>query len=204
MLAKKVMGKFYRDAAGDPSKLPWHQESPGELLAAAVEHQKGGRALDLGCGAGVFSAWMAERGMRVTGLDMFEEAIVMARSWADEKGVEVTFVQGDLFTYAPSEPFDIVLDSGCLHSLVGGSVKAYVRQLESWLAPGGDFVLGHWGKRHALDWRPIGPKRRSEAEIVSIFAGLELIATHHDDFEAPLPFGPTVRGSGYRFRAVNG
>lgn len=196
------MGKFYRKAEGHPERLPWHQETPPEILKSAVAGRNGrGRALDVGCGAGVFSVWLAEQGMQVTGLDLFPEAIAMARARAVEHGVEIELMAGDLFAYAPDRPFDLVHDSGCLHALVGGSVDAYKAQLLRWLGANGDYVLGHWGKRHKLDWRPIGPRRRSEATIRRMFEpDLQLLQTNVADFAAPLPFGPTVRGIGYWFR----
>lgn len=201
-IAENVMRKFYRRAAGDARRLPWHRDEPGRLLAAAVAGREArGRALDVGCGAGVHSVWLAERGLQVTGIDLFSEAIDMARSHAEKSRVPVELVTGDLFTFAPATAFDLVYDSGCLHSLVGGNVDAYKRQLLGWLKPGGDFVLEHWGKRHALDWRPIGPRRRSLATIERIFAPeLRLRESDVTDFAAPLPFGPTVRGIGYWFR----
>lgn len=201
-LSKLVMAKFYRQAAGHPERLPWYRELPEEPLGEVVSLRHGkGRALDLGCGAGLFSVWLAERGMDVTGLDLFPEAIAMGQALAAKRGARVDFVCADLFSWEPERPFDLVFDSGCLHSLVGGSVAAYRRKLLSWLAPGGDYVLGHWGKRHALDWRPIGPRRRSEAAIERLFAPeLTLQKTIVTDFAAPMPFGPTVRGVGYWFK----
>ena len=201
-MVKLVMRKFYRKAEGRPERLPWHQEAPPQILVSAVAARNGhGRALDVGCGAGVFSGWMAERGMEVTGIDLFPEAIAMARETARKKGVQPEFVQGNIFAYVPERPFDLVFDSGCLHSLVGGGVDAYRDQLLKWLAPGGDYVLGHWGKRHAFDWRPIGPRRRSEETLTKLFAPeLELVEKEVTDFETPLPFGPVVRGLGLWFR----
>jgi cyclopropane fatty-acyl-phospholipid synthase-like methyltransferase len=171
------------------------------LIAAVMEREQSGRALDVGCGAGVFSVWLAEQGMDVTGVDLFPEAIAMARERAAATGADVAFITADLFTYTPQHPFDLVFDSGCLHSLVGGSVAAYRDKVIDWLAPGGEFLLEHWGKRHALDWRPVGPRRRSPAVVRHLFTPLELIDTHAKDFSAPFPFGPTVRGIAYRFRS---
>jgi SAM-dependent methyltransferase len=108
--------------------------------------------------------------MDVTGLDLFPEAIAMAEKRAVDEGVGVSLVYGDLFAYAPQGVFDLVFDSGCLRSLVGGSVTAYREQLLRWLAPGGDFVLEHWGTRHWLDWRPVGPRRRWQSTIQRVFA----------------------------------
>lgn len=196
------MRKFYRSAAGCPQRLPWHQDAPPRILTAAVAARNGrGRALDVGCGAGIFTVWLARQGMEVTGLDLFPEAIAMAEAFARENDVKVELVTGDLFVYAPPRPFDLVFDSGCLHSLVGGSVNGYKEQLLRWLAPGADYILGHWGKRHPLDWRPIGPRRRSERTIERLFAPeLRLLETEVTDFATPLPFGPVVRGIGYWFR----
>jgi 2-polyprenyl-3-methyl-5-hydroxy-6-metoxy-1,4-benzoquinol methylase len=201
-MAKLVMSKFYRNAAGDPARLPWHRENPSQLLVAAVEALgRRGRALDLGCGAGVFAAWMAEQGLQVTGIDLFPQAIAMARTRATARAVDVELVATNLADYQPAAPFDLVFDSGCLHSLVGVDVEHYKRKLCSWLKPEGHYVLGHWGKRHAFDWRPIGPTRRSEATITRLFAPeFVLLASEVEDFAVPLPMGPLVRGVGYHFR----
>ena len=203
-MIRNVMQRFYRKAEGRPERLPWHQETPPEILRRALAARGSkGRALDVGCGAGVYSVWMAEQGMDVTGIDLFPEAIAMSRERAAAHGVSPTFIQTDLFTWTPDAPFDLVFDSGCLHSLVGGSIPAYKAQVLRWLRPGGDYVLTHWGKRHALDWRPIGPRRRSIETITRIFAPeLALRETEVTDFDAPMPFGPVVRGVGYWFGAL--
>ena len=159
-IAKSVMQSFYRKAEGKPERLPWHRESPSRVLVSAVAAcARPARALDLGCGAGVLTLWLAEKGLEVTGIDILPEAITMARSLAEQRRAEIEF-----------------LDSPC-------------REARS--------VLEHWGKRHALDWRPIGPRRRTQTTIERMFAPeLQLIETDVTDFAAPLPFGPTVRASG--------
>jgi SAM-dependent methyltransferase len=197
-----VMSKFYRKAEGRPERLPWHQEKPPALLEAAVmARPRPARALDVGCGAGVFSVWLAEQGLKVTAIDLFPAAIEMARARAKEHGVSLELQVTDLLEYRPAEQFDIVFDSGCLHSLLGGSANAYKDQLLRWLKPGGDYVLGHWGKRHALDWRPMGPRRRSESTVSHMFEPeLALRETEISRISAPFPFGRRIRGVAYWFR----
>src|SRR5262249_20186344 len=156
-----------------------------------------------GGGAVVFSVYRVRPRWRVTGVDLSGEAIAMARTCAAEAGVEVELIRADLFGYRPDRPFQLVYDSGCLHSLVGGNVPSYKRELLRWLAPGGAYVLGHWGKRNPLDGRPIGPRRRAEATIQPIFAPeLELLDTDVQDADVPLPFGPKVRSVSYHFRRL--
>jgi SAM-dependent methyltransferase len=205
-LAERVMRGFYLRADGDPERLPWYRATPGENLIAAVRARDGaGSALDIGCGAGLHSTWMAKRGLRVTGLDLFPEAIEMARVQAERDEVQLDLVCGDLFSYDPEERFDLVFDSGCLHSLVGGNVTAYRQKVLRWLAPGGDYVLDHWGKRNALDWWPIGPRRRSQNAIERLFAPeLRLVETEVVEFPVPKPFGRKVRAVGYWFERTDG
>lgn len=126
------------------------------------------RALDVGCSAGVFSVWLSKQGLNVTGVDLFPEATDMAQAYAEKNGVAVNLVAGDLFSYNPKEQFDLVFDSGCLHALVGGHVPR--ERVRPGLRLGGTYVLGHWGKRHPLNWRPLGPRQRSQKVIAGTFA----------------------------------
>ena len=65
-IAKVLMQKFYRQAAGQPEKLPWHSDEPDALLRRAVDARAArGRALDVSCGAGVFTVWLAQSGMEI-------------------------------------------------------------------------------------------------------------------------------------------
>jgi len=65
----------------------------------------------------------------------------------------------------------------------------------NWLAPGGDFILGHFGRRNFWDWRPVGPIRRSKGALEKLFAP-ELNLRAYDArvlADVPLPIGPTVQ-----------
>ena len=51
-IAKVLMQKFYRQAAAQPEKLPWHSDEPDALLRRAVEARAArGLGLNVGCGA---------------------------------------------------------------------------------------------------------------------------------------------------------
>ena len=202
MIQTMVMRNFYHKAAGDPQRLPWHSEQPPRLLSQAMEERHGhGRALDVGCGSGVLAACMAGQGLEVSAVDMFPEAIAMARAVAQQRGVRMECVQADVLSFDPGKTFDVVLDSGCLHTMSGSDLARYRGQMLRWLAAGADFILCHWGKRHALDWRPIGPRRRTASRLEHMFSPeLVLINSESIDERAPLPFGPTIRTACYWFR----
>jgi 2-polyprenyl-3-methyl-5-hydroxy-6-metoxy-1,4-benzoquinol methylase len=163
MFQKAFMESVYKKAS-KPSDLLWHSDEPSQFLVQAMKERKQpGKALDIGCGAGVFSVYMAKAGYQVSGLDFIPKALELASSLAKENDVHVKWVQADLFNWNPETKYDIILDSGCLHTI--SSKSKFRDKIVNWLAPGGDFILGHFGRRDFFDWRPVGPIRRSNWSV---------------------------------------
>ncbi|MBI3549265.1 MAG: class I SAM-dependent methyltransferase [Elusimicrobia bacterium] len=202
VLQRVVLDKFYAGAAGAADRLPWHRADPGPLLRKAVESTtRRGRALDIGCGSGVFSAYLAQQGCAVTALDLHPAAVAMARRLAESFADRLTVLEADVLSFEAAQPFELILDSGCLHCMSDGALPAYRERILRLLAPGGDFILEHWDKRHALDWRPMGPRRRTPARLLPLFAPeLALVEKKTEEMAVPLPLGPTVRGTAYWFK----
>jgi len=119
---------------------PWDTgQSPPELLEYLAAH-KPGRALDLGCGTGTNVLTMARCGWLVTGLDFSPRAIRAARRKLQSAGVAATVSVADVNrTLEPLEPYDLVLDIGCFHSL--GNPRGYLENLQRLLRPGGSWLL---------------------------------------------------------------
>ena len=87
----------------------WSAE-PNRFLVAEVTALEPGRALDLACGEGQNSRWLAELGWRVTGVDFSEVAIARASERAAREQLDVEFVCADLLEYEPErDAFDLVL-----------------------------------------------------------------------------------------------
>ncbi len=153
-----------------PQNIPWEDKTVPELLERVVAQRgRPGRALDVGCGTGVCASYLAQQGYQVTALDFIPEALAMAQERFKRDGVRAETVAADAFTWEPRERYDLVVDVGCLHCIMGQDRETYKKRLASWLAPGGDFVLVHFGSKHSLDWWPIGPRRIPREEIVSLF-----------------------------------
>lgn len=168
--SQNVFKRLYRHAKR-PEDLPWHHAEPPALLAEALDARgEAGTALDVGCGAGTYSIYMARRGYRVTGVDFMPEAVELLRQQAASSGLAVTAVQADVLAWVPLQACDVVLDVGCLHSLGTDRHPIYKARLLRWLAPGGDFVLVHLGRRGWWDRWPIGPGRVSREVLVRLLA----------------------------------
>lgn len=73
-------------------------EGTAMLLEALAETTPGGAVLDMGCGNGVLSAWLARRGCRVTGCDVSATAVAAATATLARNGLEGQVVGSDLFS----------------------------------------------------------------------------------------------------------
>lgn len=102
-----------------------------------------GRALDLGCGTGTDSIYLAQHGWHVTGIDMVPEALAIARRHAAGAGGRASFVQGDVMRLGDvvQGSFDLLLDFGCFHTLPPDQRPAYVDCVSAVAAPGATLML---------------------------------------------------------------
>ncbi|MBM4221807.1 MAG: class I SAM-dependent methyltransferase, partial [Gammaproteobacteria bacterium] len=127
--------------------LPWAHEEPTLFLAELCAKRKPGRALDIGCGAGTDSVYLAQRGWEVTALDFIPKALEYTAARAREAGVAVKPVQADITAWQAEQPYDLVLDHGLLHNLDPVRHAAYRQTVLQALAGEGDFILLHWHPR---------------------------------------------------------
>lgn len=202
-LQRTVFSRLYRRAPGVEA-LPWHREEPPPLLERAVARRTERRgALDVGCGQGEYAVYLAEQGFSVVGVDFVPAALAAAKTRAERAGVEIELCESDVVEYEAPSPFDVVLDSGCLHHLPRGRRGAYRKRLDEWLAPGGDYVLVHFAHRPRAIWIPGGPKHLTRTAAVSFFAPLELQAYGETHFDVPLPMG-RMRAGVYWFTRPEG
>jgi ubiquinone/menaquinone biosynthesis C-methylase UbiE len=88
--------------AGDFAEIAKRIETPSLDLIEKIGVGEGTELLDVACGTGNVVIPAAERGAKVTGLDITPKLIEIARSRAAEAGVEVEIVEGD----AENLPFD--------------------------------------------------------------------------------------------------
>lgn len=132
------MDSIYREMP--PDRIPWNLEEPPELLADLVRTGKIAPcdAVDIGCGCGNYTVWLAAQGFHMTGMDLSAAAVSLARQLAEEKSVDCRFVEGDA-TGAPlplEAAFDFGFDWEVLHHVFPESRTAYVGNLHRMLRPG--------------------------------------------------------------------
>lgn len=95
--------------------------------------------LEVGCGAGWLSNCVSYHyGANVTAIDCNEKVIAYSQKVADALGLDARFLTADLFTYSPSNPYDLVLSLGVFHH-TGSCELAIQRICRDYVKPGGHF-----------------------------------------------------------------
>jgi ubiquinone/menaquinone biosynthesis C-methylase UbiE len=134
-----------RKAEGQPGwgwdKDYQRSETILEKVLQAEHVPKSGRLLELGCGAGNITLWLAEKGFEVYGVDIAPTAIEWAKEKAREQNLAADFRVGnvlDLEEY-PDDFFDFVLDGHCFHCIIGVDRQLFLASAYRVLKPGGFF-----------------------------------------------------------------
>jgi 2-polyprenyl-6-hydroxyphenyl methylase/3-demethylubiquinone-9 3-methyltransferase len=99
---------------------------------------RGSKALDVGCGGGILTESMATNGAIVTGIDMAEKPLGVARLHQSESGTNVEYIQSTAEELADKRPgeFDVVT---CLEMLEHvPSPKNVIAACARLVKPGGD------------------------------------------------------------------
>ena len=137
-----VYRTFYRlglrlwERSGPPSDLVELVEGPAALPL--------GRALDLGCGTGTDSVYLARHGWDVTGVDIIPRALAGARQRAAAAGVSPRYLEGDatrLRDLGVGDGFSLILDFGCFHTLPEDRRDPYVEGVSDAAANGATLLL---------------------------------------------------------------
>ena len=149
------------------------------------------KVLDIGCGTGDNSIWLAQNRFQVVGIDTADIAIEKAKEKASLAKVKCDFKLVDfLRNEVDGAPFGFVFDRGCFHSFVSEddrkrfaqNVAAHLEKAGLWLT-----IVGN-----ADEFRQgFGPPQRTAGDIVlavePYFKILSLISSY---FESNRPNPP--------------
>jgi ubiquinone/menaquinone biosynthesis C-methylase UbiE len=125
----------------------------GEAALAAHPPPKGARVLDLGCGFGDTTLWLADQvgpEGEVVGLDVSEPFIELARSEAGDKHPNVSFDVADVQIADLGEGFDYAFSRMGL--MFFANPVAALANIRSSLAPGGRLCAIVWRRKLDNEW----------------------------------------------------
>lgn len=120
-------------------------EFPSRVLETYFKNKgkRFGKALDMGCGEGRNSIYLAQLGYEVVGIDFVHSAIEKAKQKAEEKKLEINFIEQSLSELIPlpDESFDLIIDMMVMHSLHKEDRTVYHSEVQRLLKPNGSFLF---------------------------------------------------------------
>ncbi|XJZ26920.1 class I SAM-dependent methyltransferase [Bacillota bacterium Lsc_1132] len=128
--------------------------------------QKGECALDLGCGTGIYSIWLARMGLKVTGIDTSLNMLEIAKEKSAAASLDIDFIQADIHQLPfADETFDLIVGNIVLEFV--DEPQQVMKEVFRVLKKGGRFVCGFigkdssWGKKY---------QKQGQEKAESVFA----------------------------------
>jgi SAM-dependent methyltransferase len=151
------------------NQLGWELGKPRPILVEFVE--KGlipmGKALDLCCGAGTNTVYLAEKGFEVTGIDISPTALEFAKAKAAQAEVKIDFsVQNFVELPFRDGIFNFVFDMGCFHHVEPSDRHKFILGVHRVLKTGGVYMLTCFSHRNGLGWNHF-----TRQQLVDLFSG---------------------------------
>lgn len=166
---------------------PWDASQVSSQLKRFVESQGdnvGIRCIELGCGSGACTRWLASTQREAVGLDLIAGSVQKARSIATVEGSSASFMEADVFELPASllGAFDFVYDSQCFHCLREHDEAAAVEAIASLIVTGGKLMVLTGNDREP----EVGPSVLSQQELEGAFVGsglFELVEIQEGRFD---------------------
>ena len=113
-----------------------------DFIERAIRVPVGSRVLDAGCGLGAQTVELASRGYHMVGLDISATMVSRAYDEAEDRGLQIDFVRGDMRETTFEEPFDALLCWGTTFGYFSEEEnERTIRRFHNALKPNGTLLL---------------------------------------------------------------
>lgn len=143
-LLEKWDAQWWDEFWSDKEKpIPFFVDLPDESLVKYIDDYDitVGKAMDIGCGNGRNSRYLASKGFEIEGIDFSKECIDWPTS-NDKAYPSLSYINESFFDIKKDHhTYDFIYDSGCLHHIKPHRRIQYLKKVANLLKPGGYFAL---------------------------------------------------------------
>lgn len=177
---------------------PERTEAEVDFIERALGLAPGSRILDLCCGHGRHALLLAKRGYAMTGVDLSDRALRLARRRAGRAGLPVRWLKRDMRRIAFREEFDAVINVFTSFGYFESDAENedVLRRVAAALRPGGLFLIDCINWEHlARSHEPHRWRQASDGTVVLEDASLDLLAGRNgSEWTAIAPDGSRRHG----------
>ncbi|BAU28502.1 methyltransferase family protein [Aneurinibacillus soli] len=138
-----------------------------QMMMEVSEPRPGEKALDIGCGTGIYSLLLASKGIDVTGVDISTAMLKKAREKAEKSQQAITFLEGDIHHLPFADhTFDLVMSNIVLEFV--DSPEDVLAEAMRVVKLGGRLTVGMVGKQS--EWAAMYEKQGKDKKE-SVFSG---------------------------------
>jgi SAM-dependent methyltransferase len=194
----KERGKFFKGVQED---LP--------RVVRLLKERGAKRVLDLGCGSGRHTIYLAKQGFNVYGIDISKSGIEITKNWLNKEGFKANLKIGDIYKKLPypDDFFDAIISTQTLHHERLKKIRKLIKEMERILKPEGvifvtvrralrargweknKIVIHRWKhirvKYKIIGWRTYVPVGGDEKAEIHFNFTKDLIKKEFKNFEIP-------------------
>jgi cyclopropane fatty-acyl-phospholipid synthase-like methyltransferase len=130
----------------------WESDKPTPYVIDCLNDgliKKSDSVIDIGCGFGRNSNWLATQGIDVTAINIDKQEITHAKNRAKELVVTLNYILSDFLKYDnKGKLFDVALDLGCSHMLSTPDQYLFEKKAATMVKTGGLLIYFGFSKNH--------------------------------------------------------
>jgi len=176
---KEMFEKIYENGA------IWTETNPPKELIELIESGKikSCKVLDVGCGEGFYSIYLASKGFDVMGIDISENAIRIAKENAEKQNLKIKFIPLDVANLDKiKDKFDFILEWAILHHITPEQRHIYLNKIKKILNKEGKYLSICFNNQNP-DFGSKGNNLRVVPEGAKMPAGTKLYYSSFEDMK---------------------
>ncbi|MEK6726529.1 MAG: methyltransferase domain-containing protein [Deltaproteobacteria bacterium] len=153
-----------------------NRRDPSRLLMDFIPSLTVGRALDIACGEGRNSIYLARKGFNVDAIDISDAALAKGRAAAD--GLKINFIAADLEAFQiPEDSYDLIINFNYLQRSIASDIRRGLKV-------GGYIIFETYTLEQKKFGRPTNPEFLLKPnELLTMFKDLHIIYYREGVFE---------------------